>query len=78
MPDAWIGEGVRVLVLGSGKVGHEINALGVAEALGAPYELRRVYAALAVRLGCRRSGRSIRAIGGPRGLGVLAARRPTS
>jgi mitochondrial fission protein ELM1 len=28
--------------LGSGKAGHEANALGVAEALGAPYELRRV------------------------------------
>ena len=42
MPDALLGEGVRVLVLGSGKIGHEINALGVVEALGAPYELRRV------------------------------------
>jgi len=42
MSDALLGEGVRVLVLGSGKIGHEINALGVVEALGAPYELRRV------------------------------------
>jgi mitochondrial fission protein ELM1 len=42
MADALLGEGVRVLVLGSGKIGHEINALGVVEALGAPYELRRV------------------------------------
>ena len=42
MQDALLGEGVRVLVLGSGKAGHEANALGVAEALGAPYELRRV------------------------------------
>ena len=42
MQDARIGEGVRVLVLGSGKAGHEINAVGVAEALGAPYELKRV------------------------------------
>ena len=40
--DALLGKGVRVLVLGSGKAGHEANALGVAEALGAPYELRRV------------------------------------
>ena len=42
MQDARSGEGVRVLVLGSGKAGHEINAVGVAEALGAPYELKRV------------------------------------
>jgi mitochondrial fission protein ELM1 len=42
VPDALLGEGVRLLVLGSGKIGHEINALGVVEALGAPYELRRV------------------------------------
>jgi hypothetical protein len=42
MQDARIGEGVRVLLLGSGKTGHEINAVGVAEALGAPYELKRV------------------------------------
>jgi hypothetical protein len=42
MQDARIGEGVRVLVLGSGKAGHEINAVGVAEALGARYELKRV------------------------------------
>jgi hypothetical protein len=42
MQDARMGEGVRVLVLGSGKAGHETNAVGVAEALGAPYELKRV------------------------------------
>ena len=42
MKDALLGEGVRVLLLGSGKVGHQINALGVAEALGAPYEMRPV------------------------------------
>ena len=42
MQDALLGEGVRVLLLGSGKAGHEVNAVGVAEALGAPYELRRV------------------------------------
>ncbi len=42
MQDARIGEGVRVLLLGSGKAGHEINAVGVAEALGASYELKRV------------------------------------
>jgi mitochondrial fission protein ELM1 len=40
--DALLGEGVRVLVLGSGTIGHENNALGVAEALGALFELRRV------------------------------------
>ena len=42
MGDALLGGGVRVLLLGSGKAGHEANAVGVAEALGAPYELRRV------------------------------------
>ena len=42
MQDARIGEGVRVLLLGSGKAGHEINAVGVAEALGASYEMKRV------------------------------------
>jgi uncharacterized protein len=42
MTDALLGEGVRVLALGSGTPGHEINVLGVAEALGAPYEMRRV------------------------------------
>jgi mitochondrial fission protein ELM1 len=42
MQDALLGEGVRVLLLGSGKAGHEANAIGVAEALGAPYELWRV------------------------------------
>jgi hypothetical protein len=40
--DALLGAGVRVLLLGSGKAGHEINVAGVAEALGAPYERRRV------------------------------------
>ncbi len=39
---ASLGAGERVLLLGSGKAGHEINVAGVAEALGAPYELRRV------------------------------------
>jgi mitochondrial fission protein ELM1 len=33
---------LRALVLGSGRIGHEINALGVVEALGAAYELRPV------------------------------------
>jgi mitochondrial fission protein ELM1 len=42
MQDARIGEGVRVLLLGSGKAGHEINAVGVAEALGGTYEMKRV------------------------------------
>ena len=42
MGDARIGEGVRVLILGSGKAGHEINAIGVAEALGGRYVQRRV------------------------------------
>ena len=42
MPDAGLGAGVRVLVLGSGKVGHEVNALGVVTALGASHEMRRV------------------------------------
>jgi uncharacterized protein len=42
MPDALLGAGVRVLLLGSGKAGHEVNAIGVAEALGAPYEMRSV------------------------------------
>ena len=42
MQDALVGEGVRVLLLGSGKAGHEANAIGVAEALGAPYALQRV------------------------------------
>jgi transcription elongation GreA/GreB family factor len=35
MQDARIGEGVRVLVLGSGKAGRKINAVGVAEARSA-------------------------------------------
>ena len=42
MQDALLDEGVRVLLLGSGKVGHEVNAIGVAEALGRPYEKRPV------------------------------------
>src|SRR5271156_1434810 len=42
MQDALLGAGVRVLLLGSGKAGHEVNAIGVAEALGAPYEMRSV------------------------------------
>ena len=42
MQDALLGEGVRVLLLGSGKAGHEVNAIGVAEALGCPYEMRSV------------------------------------
>jgi mitochondrial fission protein ELM1 len=33
---------IRVCVLGSGRVGHEINAKGVVEALGCPYEFRSV------------------------------------
>jgi mitochondrial fission protein ELM1 len=32
----------RALVLGSGRIGHEVNALGVVEALGLPYEMRPV------------------------------------
>ncbi len=32
----------RVLVLGSGRIGHEINALGVVAALGLPHEMRPV------------------------------------
>jgi uncharacterized protein len=35
--DALLPAGVRVLVLSSGKAGHEANSVGVAEALGAPY-----------------------------------------
>jgi uncharacterized protein len=51
MAEALLPLGVRVLILSSGKAGHEINCLGVAEALGAPYEIRivkprRVYASL--------------------------------
>lgn len=42
MTDALLPMGVRVLVLSSGKAGHEINCLGVADALGAPYEVRVV------------------------------------
>lgn len=40
--DALLAAGVRVLVLSSGKAGHEANCLGVAEALAAPYALRVV------------------------------------
>ncbi|MGO8799844.1 MAG: mitochondrial fission ELM1 family protein [Roseiarcus sp.] len=43
MPDdALLAAGARVLVLSSGKAGHEANSRGVAEALGAPYTLRVV------------------------------------
>lgn len=42
MTDALLGKGVRVLILGSGKIGHEVNALGVVEALGLGHEIRRV------------------------------------
>jgi uncharacterized protein len=35
--DALLAEGARVLVLSSGKAGHEANSLGVADALGAQY-----------------------------------------
>jgi mitochondrial fission protein ELM1 len=43
---------LRTLVLGSGRIGHEVNARGVVEALGGPYEMRpvaprRLYARLA-------------------------------
>jgi len=40
--DALLAKGARVLVLSSGKAGHEANCLGVAEALGAPYAVRVV------------------------------------
>ncbi|HXW20628.1 MAG TPA: mitochondrial fission ELM1 family protein [Roseiarcus sp.] len=51
MGRALVGDGVRVLVLSSGRAGHEANCLGVAEALGAPYdkriaEPRRLFASL--------------------------------
>jgi uncharacterized protein len=42
MGRALVRDDVRVLVLSSGKAGHEANCLGVAEALGAPYERRVV------------------------------------
>lgn len=42
MNDAHSGDPLRVVVLASGKVGHEVNALGVVKALGAPYEVMRV------------------------------------
>ncbi|HXT08654.1 MAG TPA: mitochondrial fission ELM1 family protein [Roseiarcus sp.] len=43
---------LRALVLGSGRIGHQVNTLGVVEALGGPYEVRslaprRLYARLA-------------------------------
>jgi hypothetical protein len=34
--------GLRALILGSGRIGHEVNALGVAGALGCAHEMRRV------------------------------------
>jgi uncharacterized protein len=40
--DALIAKGARVLVLSTGKAGHEANAVGVAGALGAPFETRVV------------------------------------
>jgi uncharacterized protein len=40
--DALLARGARVLVLSSGKAGHEANSLGVADALGAAYTVRRV------------------------------------
>jgi mitochondrial fission protein ELM1 len=40
--DALLAKYARVLVLSSGKAGHEANSRGVAEALGAPYALRVV------------------------------------
>ena len=40
--EALLAKDVRVLVLSSGKAGHEANSLGVADALGAPYALRVV------------------------------------
>ena len=33
---------LRALVLGSGRIGHEVNVLGVVEALGADYEMRSI------------------------------------
>jgi mitochondrial fission protein ELM1 len=42
MAEALLPLGVRVLILSSGKAGHETNCLGVATALGAPYEIRIV------------------------------------
>jgi uncharacterized protein len=40
--EALLPQGARVLVLSSGKAGHEANCRGVAEALGAPYAVRVV------------------------------------
>jgi mitochondrial fission protein ELM1 len=42
MTEGLLPRDTRVLVLGSGMVGHEMNCLGVAEALGAKYRMRRV------------------------------------
>ena len=42
MKDAQFGGPLRVVVLASGRIGHEVNALGVVNALGAPYEVARV------------------------------------
>jgi mitochondrial fission protein ELM1 len=52
MTRALVGDDVRVLILSSGKAGHEANCLGVADALGAPYDKRvvqprRLFASLA-------------------------------
>jgi mitochondrial fission protein ELM1 len=49
--DAQLAKGARVLVLSSGKAGHEANSVGVADALGASYDMRvvaprRVFASL--------------------------------
>ena len=74
MQDARLDEGVRVLVLGSGKAGHEVNALGVAEALGGALRDAARRAALAVRAARRPRGRSIRATR----RAVRASRCPTS
>ncbi len=51
MGHALVKDGARVLILSSGMIGHEMNCLGVAEALGAPYEKivvtpRRLFSAL--------------------------------
>jgi hypothetical protein len=42
MGNALVRDDTRVLILLSGKIGHEVNCVGVAEALGAPYETRIV------------------------------------
>lgn len=41
-PGPLTADSFRVVVLGSGRIGHEVNALGVVEALGGAHELRRV------------------------------------